>query len=68
MTRFAGNSLGSYAKASQHDVLYDPRNPKTASLTTFGQFWLGPITLLVMGIVFTGLGGAVFWSMRDLEK
>jgi hypothetical protein len=35
------------------DVLYDPQNPRKASLNSFGALWGFPALLLILGLIFT---------------
>ncbi|RPI78654.1 MAG: DUF3592 domain-containing protein, partial [Desulfobacteraceae bacterium] len=53
-----GSNAPAYETGVQVPLVYNPRNPSEAQLTTFSQFWLGPllITLAGLGILFLSYG------------
>jgi hypothetical protein len=51
------------------EVLYDRANPSDARIRSFGQLWLGPLILSILGFMFTGAGvWYVFWGRAEKRK
>lgn len=45
-----------YEVGDKVGVLYDQRNPKNASVNTFGALWGFPILILTLGLIFVIVG------------
>jgi len=57
--RFEGGIGSNPPDYSTHDrlkVLYDPSNPKTASIDTFFQKWFATAILFILGFIFSAIG------------
>ncbi len=54
----------SYAAGDAVDVLYDPMNPRDASINSFVQVWLFPLLLPVMGLAFAAAGAFLIAKSR----
>jgi hypothetical protein len=59
--RFKGSTGGSspdYETGAPVRLRYNPKNPQEAQLTTFSQFWLGPVVITAAGLIalFLGIG------------
>jgi hypothetical protein len=49
----SGSNPPSYAINQPVPVLYDPQNPNHASINSFGQLWVLPMILGILGVGFT---------------
>lgn len=47
-----GGLIFGYKAGDKVEVLYDPKNPKRASINTFGALWGFPGLIFVLGLVF----------------
>ncbi len=54
----------SYSVGEKVEVLYNQENPNDAKIKGFFSIWGGVTILGIMGIVFFGIGGAIFLSNR----
>jgi hypothetical protein len=64
-----GTRPPSYRVNEPVTVLYDPRQPYSASIRSFGSLWAGSIVLLAMGVVFTSPGvGILIWKRFNARK
>ena len=60
-TSSISSSPPSYNEGERVEVLYDPKNPKEASINSFASLWIGPLVLGVLGIVFFLIGFFIVW-------
>jgi hypothetical protein len=64
-----GSSPPSYSVNQPVTVLYDPQQPYKASINSFGQLWVGPLVLGILGVVFTAPGiGFMVWKRFSDQK
>jgi hypothetical protein len=45
-----------YKVGDKVEILYDAKNPKNASLNTFGALWGFPVLILTLGLIFVIVG------------
>jgi len=53
---------------SKVEVIYDRRNPHNAQIYTFSQFWLGPLVITIVGLVFFLFGIVFFFMISKSDK
>ncbi|HYW43048.1 MAG TPA: DUF3592 domain-containing protein [Bryobacteraceae bacterium] len=64
-----GASPPSYRVSEPVTILYDPRQPYSASINSFGSLWAASIVLLGMGVIFTAPGiGFIVWKRASNRK
>ncbi len=61
-TSAAATSWQRYAPGRRVPVIYNPALPDDAEIATFASRWFGPLTLMVIGVFFLGLGLHIFRS------
>ena len=59
-TSAAATSWRRYAPGRRVPVLYNPALPDDAEIATFASRWFGPLTLMIIGAFFLGLGIHIF--------
>lgn len=59
-TSAAATSWQRYAPGRRVPVIYNPELPDDAEIATFASRWFGPLTLMVLGAFFLGLGLHLF--------
>ncbi len=62
-----GGNESPYQIGDSVEVLYDPIDPKNASIATFSQLWLGTMISSGLGILFIIISTIVFFLMRKAE-
>lgn len=62
-----GSSSPDYETGAAVNLRYHPRNPREAQLTTFSQFWLGPVAVTAAGLIalFLGIGSFLVFGGDD---
>jgi uncharacterized protein DUF3592 len=65
-----GSNPPSYSVNEPVNVLYDPQQPYTASLNSFGSLWGATIVLVILGVAFTapGIGWFLWKSVSDRKN
>jgi hypothetical protein len=63
----AGSSSRSPAVGQTVELLYDPRNPQSAEINSFGSLWLAPLILSALGTIFFVVGILVFMAFRGSD-
>ena len=61
-----GSSSPEFAIGTQVQVRYNPQNPQQAQLTKFSHFWLGPLLLVIGGLLALFLASGVFYILGDI--
>lgn len=66
-TGSTGSSVADYEPGAKVSVRYDPKNPSSAQITDFAQFWLGPLGVGVFGFFFllAGIGSFILIKGSD---
>ena len=58
-TSSSGSYPASYQEGDTVEVAYDPARPDHAEINAFWSVWLGPVIVVGLGIVFSGIGGGL---------
>jgi len=66
-TGSTGSGTPDYETGAKVNVRYDPRNPSSAQITDFTQFWLGPLGVGIFGFLFLagGIGSFILIKGSD---
>jgi len=69
-----GSNPPSYNKGDVVEVLFNPKDFKSARINSFGALWMGALICGFIGLVFSFIGGGVIWydakkkATQDLLK
>jgi hypothetical protein len=66
-TGSTGSDAPDYRTGAKVDVRYDPRNPSSAQISDFAQFWLAPLGVGIFGFLFLASGVGSFILIKDSD-
>jgi len=67
-TGSTGSGTADYEAGAKVSVRYDPRNPSSAQITDFAQFWLGPLGVGLFGFLFLVAGVGSFVLIKGSDE
>ncbi|HEY0720872.1 MAG TPA: DUF3592 domain-containing protein [Gammaproteobacteria bacterium] len=63
-----GSSVPDFEVGARVAVIYDPHNPSSAQIDDFSQMWLGPVAIVVVGVITLALATVVFIGMSAADN
>jgi len=63
-----GSGVPEYDTGALVTVAYQPDKPKEAQILNFSQFWLGPVVVIVAGLLFFLMGVGAFFLIGSSDR